>query len=174
MAYEHSHLDDGRVRIACESAVVHILPSADGTFTIEEEGEKNLYRDYRSALLAARKLVGDPDLEEELLLRWQGRAVLTDVAVCPEVCETSDHRFRIHLPKLERVLIRDGDQIRVELRSWWDHTEPYRNVEDAKREAITLAIHKAFQLHALKFRPEDFTWAAFDERDPVKRRASVI
>jgi hypothetical protein len=65
MAFQIFNLEDGRIQVRCTSngPVVHIVPRSDGTFTIQEEDVTGpIYEDYRSALLAARKLGQDPDL----------------------------------------------------------------------------------------------------------------
>ena len=65
MAYETFNLEDGRIQVRCAShgPLVHIIQNGDGSFEIEEEGGKGeIFKDYRSVLLAARKLGQDPDL----------------------------------------------------------------------------------------------------------------
>ena len=65
MAFQIFNLEDGRIQVRCASygPLVHIVPRSDGTFAIQEEDVTGpIYEDYRSALLAARKLGQDPDL----------------------------------------------------------------------------------------------------------------
>jgi len=65
MAFETFILEDGRIQVRCAShgPIVHIVKNGDDSFEIaEENGRGEIFKDYRSALLAARKIGQDPDL----------------------------------------------------------------------------------------------------------------
>jgi hypothetical protein len=108
---------------------------------------------------------------EQLLLRWQGRYWGGRNVVIIEVCERKDDRFRIHLPKLQRVISPNGQ---ADLVSYWDSTEPYRNVEDAGRDAIAIAQRHAFVLHGVRFTSGQVNWVLFDGPDAPTMDAPTL
>jgi hypothetical protein len=65
MAFQRFYLEDGRIQVKCSDfgPIVTLVPRPDGTYAIQEEDVTgSIYQDYRTALLAARKLAEDPDL----------------------------------------------------------------------------------------------------------------
>jgi hypothetical protein len=111
------------------------------------------------------------ETRNELILRWQGCCNVGERVITIEICERQDGRFQIHLPKLQLVLSESGDFIGFE--SWWDATDPYRNVEDAKRDGITLAKNRAFDLFKVKFEPDEVNWVFFGDPDAPCRRCEL-
>ena len=108
---------------------------------------------------------------EKLALRWQGVYQGKTTKVVIEILECTDGRFRIYLPRLEGVPSTDG---LLFLEDYWDMTEPYRNVEDAKRDGIAIAKQRAFDLHKIRFEPDEVSWIPFDEPNPPTRDAPVL
>jgi hypothetical protein len=63
MAYEVHDFGNGRYEIRASSGrMTHILRSADGTWTVDEDEHDRVFPSFADALDCAREIAGDPDL----------------------------------------------------------------------------------------------------------------
>jgi hypothetical protein len=107
---------------------------------------------------------------EKLILRWQGVYPGNAANVIIEILECPDGRFRIYLPRLQGVLSAG----RLHLEDYWDMTEPYRNVEDAKRDGTAIAKQRAFDLHKIRFESDEVRWLRFDDEPNQPMRDAPV